>query len=95
MDTVDSDAPTDYRCRSEIMRIWRRFHDEHLCAHVMQDGTTYVVAVWHDTSGQLRRLERTFRRLHAAQAAADDLVRRTFKHACTWDHCGEWLAWTT
>lgn len=75
------------------MHVWRRFHDEHFCAHVSQEGGRYMVAVWHSTSGQLRKLERTFRRLQSAQAAADDLVRRTFHHVCTMEHCGDWLVW--
>lgn len=77
------------------MHVWRRFHGDHLCAHVSQHGSTFVVAVWHNTSGQIRRLERTFARLQAAQAAADDLLRRTFKHACTTDACGDWLVWAS
>jgi hypothetical protein len=75
------------------MDVWRRFHGEHLCAHVSQEGGDYVVAVWHTASGELSKLQRTFRHLQAAQAAADHLVRRTFHHVCTTDACGTWLVW--
>lgn len=77
------------------MRVWRRFHNHQFVANVLlDDGTAYVVAVWHDASGSVRKLERTYQRLQSAQAAADDLVRRTFKHSCSMEHCGDWLVWT-
>jgi hypothetical protein len=76
------------------VRVWRRFHNHQFVANVLLDGTAYVVAVWHDASGRVRKLERRFRQLQSAQAAADHLVRHTFKHRCTVDHCGDWLVWT-
>jgi len=80
--------------RGECVRIWRRFHNHQFVANVLLDGTRYVVAVWHDASGRASRLDRTFRQLQSAQAAADDLLRRTFKHSCSMEHCGDWLVWT-
>jgi hypothetical protein len=77
------------------MRTWRRFHGDDFAAHVLQhDTTSYVVAVWHHASGRVRQLERRFRRLESAKAAADDLVRRTFKHSCSMEQCGTWLVWS-
>jgi hypothetical protein len=74
---------------------WRRHHGGELTANVIVKGPdAYSVAVWHEPSGLVRRAPKTFQRLESAKAAADDLVRKGFGHACTLESCGEWLIWS-
>jgi hypothetical protein len=74
---------------------WRRHHGHELAANVIVQGTdSYAVFALHEPSGVVRREWRTFARLDSAKAAADDLVRRSFKHTCTVESCGEWLIWS-
>jgi hypothetical protein len=76
------------------MIIWRRYHSSDLVANVQQSTRrTYVVAVWHTVSEVVYRHPRTFARLESAKAAADDLIRRTFTHRCSLEHCGDWMPW--
>jgi hypothetical protein len=75
--------------------IWRRHHGREFTANVIvKEPCAHTVAVLHEPSGVLRRLPRTFERLDAAKAAADDFVRRSFSHSCTVESCGEWMIWS-
>ena len=74
---------------------WRRHHGPHLVATIIEDdSTSFRVSVWRDPAGPVRSLPRAFARLESAQAAGDDLLRRTFLHVCTRELCGDWLVWT-
>ena len=73
---------------------WRRYHGE-LTAHVIAGlSGSYTVAVSNERGSRIRQLPRAFRRLEAAKAAADDLLRTTFSHKCSVESCGEWMAWS-
>ncbi len=75
-------------------QIWRRHHGGELTANViLKEPCAHTVAIVHEPSGIVRRLPRTFSRLDAAKAAADNFVRRSFSHSCTVEHCGEWMIW--
>jgi hypothetical protein len=69
---------------------WRRYHGELAANVISTDAASFKVAVWHEASGIIRQLPRVFRSLESAQAAADDLLRRTFDHKCTADSCSTW-----
>jgi len=77
------------------IQTWRRHHGHTLVATVIgRTPETYAVAVWDEASGTVHRLQKELQRLHSAKAAADDLIRRTFRHTCTLEACGQWLIWT-
>jgi hypothetical protein len=78
------------------MRIWRRFHSADLVANIIErDPQTFVVAIWQVATERGSHHARTFRRLESAKAAADNLIRRTFGHRCSFEDCGQWRMWTT
>ena len=72
---------------------WRRHHGSDLAAQVVQQRESYVAEVSHEPSGAVCRAPKTFANPQAAKAAADELVRRSFGHQCTFDRCGQWMLW--
>lgn len=76
------------------MTTWRRHHGNELTANVFVTAPgAYLAVACHEPSGVLRHLPNIFRSLDSAKAAADGLVRKSFKHTCTLESCGEWLIW--
>jgi hypothetical protein len=74
--------------------IWRRHHGPHLVAHVVErDPNQFSVAVSQESTCEVQEAPRQFRRVVAAKAAADALLRRTFRHTCSVEECGRWLVW--
>jgi hypothetical protein len=77
------------------MRLWRRQHGPTITANVSERGGStalqYRATVWQIGRDTLVcELPRLFTHLQAAQAAADDAVRRRFTHQCDFELCGEW-----
>ena len=78
------------------IQAWRRHHGRDLTANVIvTPSETFEIAVLHEPTGALRRGSKTFTRLEAAKAAADDLLRRSYGHTCTVESCGDWMIWST
>jgi hypothetical protein len=77
------------------VEIWRRYHGDIVANVIGQKAGVYSVAVWHEPSGTVEQLSRLFVRADSAKAAADDLVRRVFSHACSVESCRQWVIWST
>lgn len=76
--------------------VWRRLHDGSLIAEaspVRGMGSWRVCAYPTANNGEAVHEQQAFSLLRDAHAAADDLVRRHFRHTCRTGVCGRWLRW--
>ena len=76
--------------------VWRRLHDNDLIAEaspVRGMGAWRVSAYPTLNNNEGVYAQQAFSLLRDAHAAADDLLRRHFRHTCRTGVCGRWLRW--
>ncbi len=77
------------------VRSWRRLHGTDLVVQVdpVPGFGTWAVRAWAENGPVGESSPHQFPLLTFAQAAADHMVGRRFKHRCTPETCGDWLPW--
>jgi hypothetical protein len=80
-----------------VLHTWRRQHGPHIVAQVEPD--LHGLGFWRASAWStndpplMAQSPRNFNAFGSAQAEADHLARKRFKHTCDIDTCGVWTIW--